>query len=114
MFENKCIFCAIANKHISSDIVYEDERFIAFSDMAPQAPVHIVLIPKRHYDKFEDMTDKEDMAGFLSAISRVVIRNQLEKNGYRIVVNSGHDAGQTVAHLHAHILAGRQLHWPPG
>lgn len=110
-----CIFCKIANKEIPSSIVYETDDIIAFNDIAPQAPVHIVIIPKAHIGSPADITKENcDIAGkmFLAA-SEIAKQLKLEK-GFRVVANCGEDGGQTVGHMHFHLLAMRNLGWPPG
>src|SRR5690554_2306354 len=111
-----CIFCKIVAKEIPSDIVYEDDKIIAFKDISPAAPVHILFIPKDHISSFNDL-DNENM----NIIKELMIRIKeiakdlgISHNGYRIVNNCGNDGGQTVNHIHFHLLAGRQLQWPPG
>ncbi len=110
-----CLFCKISNKEIPSTVVYETDDVIAFNDIAPQAPVHIVIIPKHHISSPADITAENcDIAGkmFLAA-SEIAKKLNLEK-GFRIVSNCGEDGGQTVQHLHFHLLAQRSLAWPPG
>lgn len=110
-----CLFCKIINKEIPSNVVYENEDVLAFYDIAPQAPVHVVIIPKQHIASPADITaENSDIAGkmFLAA-SEIAKKLELE-NGFRIVSNCGEDGGQTVQHLHFHLLAKRSLAWPPG
>jgi histidine triad (HIT) family protein len=111
-----CIFCRIAAGTIPADRVFEDERAVAFRDLNPQAPVHILVIPKRHIAGLDDLTDADgDTVGGLVIIARRIAHEQgLEERGWRLVVNAGPDAGQTVFHLHLHLLGGRTLGWPPG
>tara|TARA_B100000965_G_scaffold262678_1_gene221636 strand:+ start:3259 stop:3597 length:339 start_codon:yes stop_codon:yes gene_type:complete len=112
MSEN--IFLKIINKEIPADIIFEDEYTIAFNDISPQAPVHILVIPKKEIKKLSESeeTDKE-LLGHLM-ITAKKIASDLKLNDYRLVVNNGAEAGQTVFHLHIHILAGRPFGWPPG
>ena len=112
MSEN--IFLKIINKEIPADIIFEDEYTIAFNDISPQAPVHILVIPKKEIKKLSESeeTDKE-LLGHLM-ITAKKIASDLKLNDYRLVVNNGAEAGQTVFHLHIHILAGRSFGWPPG
>tara|TARA_B100001109_G_scaffold153853_1_gene125216 strand:- start:1738 stop:2076 length:339 start_codon:yes stop_codon:yes gene_type:complete len=112
MSEN--IFLKIINKEIPADIIFEDEYAIAFNDISPQAPVHILVIPKKEIKKLSESeeTDKE-LLGHLM-ITAKKIASDLKLNDYRLVVNNGAEAGQTVFHLHIHILAGRPFGWPPG
>ena len=110
---DKCIFCEIAAKRVKSDIVKESLSVIAFNDVAPQAPVHIVVIPKDHYGKLEDIKDGGIISDVFSMINDLV-SEKLAAKGYRVVVNSGPLGGQTVGHVHFHLLSGRQMQWPPG
>jgi histidine triad (HIT) family protein len=111
-----CIFCKIANKEIKADLVYEDAQVVAFSDIAPQSPVHILVIPKRHVARLSDLLPKDAalVADLFAAIQKLVKGKKLEKDGYRVIVNEGKNAGQAVWHLHFHLLAGRRFSWPPG
>lgn len=108
-----CIFCKIVDKDIPSTMVYEDEYVYAFKDISPQAPVHIVLIPKKHYDDITKIYDENVQVAIFSAIQKIAVNEKLE-NGFRVVCNTGVQGGQTVGHLHFHILSGRNLGWPPG
>ena len=107
-----CIFCKIANKEIPSNLVYEDEYTVAFNDLNPQAPVHILVIPKAHYASLNETDDKETLAALLNAVKEVT--KKLGITDYRTVINTGKGAGQEVFHIHLHILSGRPLNWPPG
>ena len=109
------IFNKIIRREIPADIVYEDELCLAFKDIAPQAPVHILLIPKKPIPKLVDATPQDHalMGHLLLKVKQVAEEAGLE-NGYRVVINTGDDGGQTVDHLHLHILGGRQMKWPPG
>lgn len=112
---DKSIFGKIIDKQIPADIVYEDDRCLAFRDVAPQAPVHVLVIPKKEIASVDAM--EEDDAPLLAHLWLVIrdVARQLELgDGYRVVVNCGRDAGQSVDHLHFHLLGGRQLTWPPG
>lgn len=110
-----CIFCKIANKEIPSQIVYEDDKVIAFKDLDPQAPVHFLVIPKEHI-KSADELNAENCAviGHIFEVIPKIAKELGLENGYRVVNNCGEDGGQTVGHLHFHLLAGRNLGWPPG
>lgn len=108
-----CLFCKIINKEIPSNILYENDFALAFNDINPQAPVHILLIPKKHFDSIAEVND-EVLLGKLMILAAKIAGDQNLENGYRIVINKGSDGGQTVFHLHIHILGGRQLSWPPG
>lgn len=107
-----CIFCKIANKEISTDLLYEDENTVAFRDLNPQAPEHILVIPKKHFASINELNDEKIMASLLTAVQNVT--KKLAIKDYRTVINTGESAGQTVFHLHIHVLAGRPLLWPPG
>ncbi len=110
-----CIFCSIANKEIQSEIVYEDDVMTVFKDTSPQAPAHVLLIPKKHIASLSE-TSPED-AEILSHIMlkvKVIAAEQGMENGYRLVVNCGDDGQQTVKHLHFHLLGKRKMTWPPG
>lgn len=110
-----CIFCKIANKEIPSTIVFESEEVLAFNDIDPQAPVHVIIVPKIHISSPADITEKNcNMAGKMFLAASNIAKKLDLKDGYRIVSNSGEDGGQSVEHLHFHLLAKRKLSWPPG
>jgi len=111
-----CLFCKIASKQIPSEIVYEDERTIAFNDINPQAPVHVLVIPKAHIEKVCDLTDQnKDLIGdIVMAANKIAAQKNITNSGFRIVLNCNKDAGQAVFHIHAHLLGGRAMNWPPG
>lgn len=105
-----CIFCKLANKEIPTEVVYEDEFVFAFNDMSPQAPVHILFIPKKHLDSAQEVEDQDLIISHIFTAIRKVARDQgLDKAGYRVITNVGKDAGQTVFHMHFHLLAGKKL-----
>ncbi len=110
-----CLFCKIANKELDATIVTETDEVIAFKDINPAAPVHILFVPKRHVDSAQDLTRAEGdlVAQIFETIARVASDEGLE-GGHRIVTNVGSDAGQSVRHLHFHLLGGRGFSWPPG
>ena len=110
-----CIFCKIAQKQIPSKIAYEDDAVIAFYDQDPQAPVHVLVIPKEHIASAMEITPENSavVAHIYEVIAEIARREKLEK-GFRVVTNCGEEGGQTVGHLHFHLLAGRNLGWPPG
>jgi len=112
----ECLFCRIAAGTIPAKLVYADEEIIAFEDIQPQAPVHLLLVPRRHLPGLNDLTPEDSaLFGRLGlAARRLAAERGLSESGYRIVVNSGPDAGQSVPHLHIHLLGGRALGWPPG
>lgn len=109
------LFGKIIRREIAAEIVYEDELCLAFKDIAPQAPVHVLIIPKQPIAKLADAESKDHalMGHLLLTVKRVAEQLGLEK-GYRVVINTGEDGGQTVYHLHLHLLGGRQMTWPPG
>ena len=110
-----CLFCKIAEKKIPSKVVYEDEDVFAFEDIGPQAPTHILIIPRKHFASLTEAT-KEDAAviGKLHLVAAELALKLTLTDGYRTVANSGAGAGQTVFHLHLHLLGGRDFGWPPG
>lgn len=105
-----CLFCKLVNKEIPANIILEDDNFIAFHDINPKAPVHILAIPKVHVDSFTQVTP-EIMAGMTSFIQSVVKEVKIEKSGYRVITNIGENGGQEIGHLHFHILGGAKLKW---
>jgi len=111
-----CIFCKIANKEIPSNIVYEDEKVLAFHDINPQAPYHILVIPKKHLSTLLELEeeDKELIGHIYLVINKIAKDLGFAERGFRVVVNCKEEAGQTIFHLHFHILAGRPMDWPPG
>ena len=110
-----CLFCKIIEGTIPSTRVYEDEYCIAFADIHPQAPVHILVVPRRHIDSLaESLAEDRDLFGCLLGAVTEIARQKDLTSGYRTVINTGADGGQTVEHLHLHLLGGRAMHWPPG
>jgi histidine triad (HIT) family protein len=113
-----CIFCKIINKEIPSQVVYENDQIIVIKDIQPAAPVHLLVIPKRHIDNICDSKLLEAGTGIsetiIKGIQEVTQKLGLRENGFRVIVNYGKDAGEAVPHLHWHIVAGRQFGWPPG
>jgi len=105
-----CLFCKIVNKEIPSNIVHENENFLAFHDINPKAPIHILAIPKIHVDSFNEVT-ADTMAGMTEFIKEVAQEMKIDKSGYRVITNIGEDGGQEVKHLHFHILGGAKLKW---
>lgn len=111
-----CIFCNIAAGQIPAKLVYEDPRVVAFRDIKPEARVHVLLIPRRHVERVSDLTSEDDFK-LVGEIHRAAIKIAKDEGldaGFRLVTNSGPDAGQTVNHLHYHLLGGRRMKWPPG
>ncbi len=108
-----CLFCRIAGGEIPAAIVYQDAFSVAFRDLDPQAPVHVLVIPRKHVPSIADLGG-EDCARQMEAIQRVAEQEGIAETGYRVVTNCGPDAQQSVFHLHWHVLGGRSLGWPPG
>lgn len=111
-----CIFCRVANREVESDIVYEDDDVVAFRDINPQAPTHILIIPRKHISTLNDVTQDDAMLlGKLLLVARdLAQREGFAEHGYRIVLNTNREAGQSVFHIHMHLLGGRTFRWPPG
>ena len=111
-----CLFCKIAAREIPADIVHEDEHLVAFNDINPQAPIHVLIIPRRHISTLNDLTaDDTDLVGeMVHLASRIAADRGHAAAGYRTVFNCNAAAGQTVFHIHLHLLAGRDMTWPPG
>jgi histidine triad (HIT) family protein len=110
-----CLFCKIAQGTIPSAAVYQDELCYAFSDIHPQSPVHILIIPRKHFTSLDDTgADDREILGHLLNTAAAIARDKGLAKGYRVVINTGEDGGQTVDHLHLHLLGGRQMTWPPG
>ncbi len=112
-----CIFCNIIEGKVPSTLVYENEHVIAFKDINPQAPTHLLIVPKKHIPTTMDITKedrKEVIPEVFAAIEALAKQFDLEQDGFRVVNNCGKNGGQTVDHLHFHLLGGRQLTWPPG
>lgn len=110
-----CLFCKIANKEIGSMVVYEDEELMAFKDIDPKAPLHLLIIPKAHIDSAQQLSEENGpMLGRVFALAARLCQQEGYSNGYRLVTNVGEEGGQSVQHLHFHLLAGRQMAWPPG
>ena len=111
-----CLFCKIVNREIPGSIVYEDDRVLAFNDINPQAPTHVLLVPKRHIASLNDLTPGDDeIVGELARRAAAIAKERgIAAGGYRTVFNTNRDAGQTVFHIHLHLLGGRSMQWPPG
>ncbi|MFZ8831997.1 MAG: histidine triad nucleotide-binding protein [Thermodesulfobacteriaceae bacterium] len=111
-----CIFCRIVNKELPAKIVYEDDKVLAFNDINPQAPYHILVIPKKHISTLLELTEEDkDLIGHIYLVMNKLAQELgVAERGYRVVVNCNREAGQTVFHVHFHFLAGREMHWPPG
>jgi histidine triad (HIT) family protein len=110
-----CIFCKIAQGEIPAAALYQDEQVFAFRDITPQAPTHFLVIPREHLQSLaHTVHDHADLLGHMLAVAADLARAEGLQNGYRTVINAGPDGGQTVDHLHIHVLGGRAMHWPPG
>jgi histidine triad (HIT) family protein len=110
-----CVFCKIINREIPAKIVFEDDQTLAFYDINPAAPVHILLIPKRHVEKVGDVLSGDHLVSIITDRAvRLADMLGISKEGFRLVFNSGPQGGQTVDHLHLHLLGGRLMNWPPG
>jgi histidine triad (HIT) family protein len=110
-----CLFCKIAEKKIPAKMVYEDPEVFAFQDIIPQAPTHILLCPRKHFASLEEAKQGDQaLLGKLLLVAAQIARERKLTGGYRTVFNTGAGAGQSVFHLHLHLLAGRPFHWPPG
>lgn len=111
-----CIFCKIVSKQIPANVVYQDDQVTAFNDLNPQAPTHVLLIPNQHIANTEALEPEHDATvGAVLRAARSIARSAgVADSGYRLVVNTGRDANNTVAHVHVHLLGGRGLGWPPG
>lgn len=113
--QQDCIFCKIVAGEIPAKLVYEDERAVAFRDINPQAPTHLLVIPRKHVASLDGADEADEpLLGHLLLAAASVARQEGHAGGYRTVINTGAEAGQTVFHLHVHVLGGRTLTWPPG
>lgn len=112
----ECIFCKIIKKELKSDIVFENDDILAFRDISPQAPVHLLIIPKRHIQDLNEASEQDSklLADILMVARELAIKEGINESGYRLNLNVGQDAGQAVAHIHFHLLGGRKFTWPPG
>jgi histidine triad (HIT) family protein len=111
-----CLFCKIVSRDIPAKILYEDDRLLAFEDINPQAPLHALLIPKTHIASLNDLTPEQDaIVGEMTRRAAALAKERgYAERGFRTVFNTNRDAGQTVFHIHLHVLGGRSFHWPPG
>jgi histidine triad (HIT) family protein len=112
----ECLFCKIIAKTLPSQIIYEDAQVVAFSDIRPQAPVHKLLVPRKHIATINDLAEQDtELVGYMIQIARQLAQKfGTAETGYRLVFNCNAHGGQEVYHIHLHLLAGRQMHWPPG
>lgn len=110
-----CLFCKIIDKQIPSDCIYEDELVYAFNDIDAQAPVHFLIVPKEHIESADDLTESnKELIGHIFLVAQKIAKEKGLTKGYRIVNNCKEDGGQTVNHIHFHVLGGRSMQWPPG
>ena len=111
-----CLFCRIISGEINASIVYEDERILAFNDINPQAPTHILVVPKRHIATLNDLSPGDDqlVGEVIRRAAAIAKERKISVGGFRTVFNTNRDAGQTVFHIHLHLIGGRSLAWPPG
>jgi histidine triad (HIT) family protein len=116
MSEEHCLFCRIIAREIPAEFVKEDDRAVVISDINPQAPTHLLVIPREHLDSLDDASQKDEalLGHLLRVAAQVANAASLDESGYRTVINTGVGAGQSVFHIHVHVLGGRPLNWPPG
>ncbi len=112
--QNACLFCRIASGEVPVTLIAENEHAVAFRDIAPKAPVHVLVIPRRHISSIAQATDHAELGAVAALAAEVARLEGLEESGYRVVTNTGADGGQSVLHLHFHVLGGRAMGWPPG
>jgi len=113
---SQCLFCQIINGELNASIVYQDERIVAFNDINPQGPTHVLVVPRRHIATLNDLTDEDDqLVGEMVRRAAAIAKSQgIANAGFRTVFNTNREAGQTVFHIHLHLIGGRPMHWPPG
>ena len=116
MSENNCLFCKMIEGEVPAQLVHQDERCIVIRDINPQAPTHLLVIPREHLESLNDASQKDEglLGHLLRIAARVANQEGQSESGYRAVINTGAGAGQSVFHLHVHVLGGRALNWPPG
>lgn len=112
----RCLFCKIAKGEIPAKKIFEDDDVVAFEDINPQAPTHFLVVPRRHIASLDDLeaADEAILGRVMHSAANIARERHLERDGYRTVINCGEAAGQTVFHIHVHVLGGRPFHWPPG
>jgi len=112
----ECLFCRIIDREIDASIVYEDEHIVAFNDINPQAPTHVLVVPRRHIGSLNELSPDDDalVGEIVRRAAAIAKQRGISSGGYRAVFNTNRDAGQTVFHIHLHLLGGRTMHWPPG
>jgi histidine triad (HIT) family protein len=116
MSEQTCLFCRIVAGEITADVVYQDERSVALRDINPQAPMHVLVVPRDHIESLDEASQRDEalLGHLLRVAARVANEQGYSESGYRTVINTGAGAGQSVFHLHLHVLGGRPMSWPPG
>ena len=112
----ECLFCKIINREIQGSIVYEDDRLLAFNDIKPQAPTHVLVVPKRHIATLNELTPENDqiVGEMVRRAAAIAKERGVSEGGFRTVFNTNRDGGQTVFHIHLHLMGGRGMRWPPG
>ena len=112
----QCLFCQIVSHEINATIVYEDDRVVAFTDINPQGPTHVLVVPRRHISTLNDLTEEDDqIVGEVVRRAAAIAKSRgISASGFRTVFNTNREAGQTVFHIHLHLIGGRSMHWPPG
>ena len=116
MFDESCVFCRVVGGKAQAAMLHRDEHVVAFRDIRPMAPIHILVVPTGHLASLNEVTEADEplLAHMLRVARELAVREHVDAKGYRIVINTGPDAGQSVSHLHLHLLAGRPMSWPPG
>lgn len=111
-----CLFCKIAAGKMETEFIYQDQKLIVFKDISPQAPVHLLIVPKKHISDLNQLkkADNNLIGHIYQVAKKMAVKCDIDKSGYRVVSNCGQDGGQTVNHIHFHLLGGRELQWPPG
>ncbi len=116
MSNDACIFCRIVANQATANILYRDQQVTAFRDMNPMGPTHLLIVPNKHIDSLNALQDEdESLIGYMFAVARrLAAKEGVDQSGYRLVLNTNKDAGQSIFHLHLHLIGGRPMHWPPG
>ena len=116
MGKEDCVFCQIIDKKMKTEMIFEDEDIVAFHDINPQAPSHILIVPKKHISRVSELDDEDaPLLGKMIMLAKdIAKKNEFRESGFRIAMNDGKDGGQTIFHIHMHLLSGRRLMWPPG
>lgn len=116
MANDSCVFCQIVANQTSANILYRDQQVTAFRDAHPVGPTHLLIVPNKHIDSLNDLQDDDEaLMGYMLAVARrLAAKEGVDKTGYRVLINTRTDGGQTIFHLHLHLIGGRRMHWPPG